>query len=57
MQTELPQHGDIVDTDVDYRGRLYIELFDADLGVNRRFYEDKRLTDKRETQRMVAQNN
>jgi hypothetical protein len=54
IPVELPEHGDIVESDIDSKGRLYIELWDTDLGIARRFFEDKRMTAKRENQREVS---
>jgi hypothetical protein len=50
---ELPEHGDITESDFDARGRFYIELWDMDLNISRRFYEDVRITNKREKRRDV----
>ena len=54
IPVELPEHGDIVESNIDPKGRLYIELWDSDFGIARRFYEDKRMTAKRENQRDVS---
>lgn len=54
---EIPEHGDIVDSGLDRRGRLYIEVFDQDLSIARRFYEDKRITRTREQERNDARTN
>jgi hypothetical protein len=53
----LRQHGDITATGIDPTGRLFVEVWDADLQINRRFYEDRRLTRKREAQRLVFETN
>lgn len=53
----IPEHGDIMDSGVDSRGRLFIEVYDEDLSGVRRFYEDARTTARREKDRQKAQSN
>jgi hypothetical protein len=52
-----PRHGDITTIGFTPAGRFYVELFDSDLAVCRRFYEDRRETRRRERQRDKAVNN
>jgi hypothetical protein len=51
------KHGDLIETGIDPSGRLFVEVWDADLQINRRFYEDRRLTRKREAQRLLFETN
>lgn len=48
---EIPKHGDIVESGIDKRNRIYLEVFDIDLGIARRFVEDVRTNDRRERER------
>ena len=51
IPVELPEHGDITESDCDSKGRYYIELWDMEMSISRRFYEDVRTTYKREKHR------
>lgn len=54
---EIPEHGDIVDSGVDRRNRLFVEIYDANVSMTRRFYEDRRVTRQREQERNEARAN